>query len=94
MLQLPSELIHKISLLATHDICDDEVKSMSGRFVCDRASRLASLSLVCQRVRAIVAPVLFERLSFKLYQTYLGPGESDEIKETLMQYPDVCLHVR
>jgi len=97
MLQtLPTELVQRIADDIRFCLSEPKYKPY-GKFVCDRAESLSSLSLVCRRLRVIFVPLLFESISYKIdpNPAFISTKPSiSPLKNTLASHPNVTAHVR
>jgi len=96
MLQdLPPELIYRIMDEMMLGSPRPEARNL--HFICDRKESLASLSLTCHSLRTLVAPILFQKISYTL-----GVDDWDNmsdascalVKNALTQYSKSAVHVR
>jgi hypothetical protein len=107
--QLPPELINRIARAITPEQeqairKQDESPPDSEyrfKFLTTGPKSLASLSVVCRRLREIVVPILFERMLFSTISrsrlmVYLCIDAEDMTAalKTLKQYGDMAVHVR
>jgi len=91
---LPAELIYKILDELDSSFMKTEQKQQF-TFVCDRAKSLSALSLTCHRIRTLVAPILFERISYKLSpELRLGGWDDLLLRNPLVQFPNLTALVR
>ena len=96
MLQdLPPEIIYRIMDEMMLGSSRPEARNL--HFICDRKDSLAPLSLTCHSLRTMVAPILFQNISYTL-----GVDDWDNmsdascalVKKPLTQYPKSAAYVR
>jgi len=94
MQNLPPELIYQIADEIDMGLRKPPPKRVYS-FVCDRAETLSSLSLVCRRLRSVIEPVLFEKVTYNLDPDFRIHGQDkSRLRNPLAQYPCAVAHVR
>lgn len=95
MLQdLPTEIIYQIAY-ALDLIAPSTISPARSKLDVQRASSLSALCLTCSRLRAIVLPVKYERISHP-GSLMFGQGKHRRalFRNTLVQHPNFAAHVR